>query len=71
MLQVLNACVVHRSMAMDPEMRFETSEVRPGSMYRVRRALDHREVYVESQLDGDDIDRFPKITSSKFKFVRC
>jgi len=35
-------------------------------MYRVRRALDHREVYVESQLDGDDIDRFPKITSSKF-----
>ena len=35
-------------------------------MYRSRRALDQPEVDVESELDGDDIDRSPKITSSKF-----
>jgi hypothetical protein len=28
MLQVLNACVVDKSVAMDQEMRFEPSEVR-------------------------------------------
>ena len=67
MLQVLKACVVDKSVAMDQEMRFESSKKQShGSMYRVRRALDQPEVDVENQHNGGYFNCSQRITCSKF-----
>ena len=67
MLQVLNACDVDKSVAMDQEMHFEPSEIQQSWEHvSLSAALDQPEVDVENQHHGEDIDRSQRITCSKF-----